>query len=92
VGRGDGDRAAKGGKGKGSKGGKGKGSKRKGAKGRAGEGSKGTGKAAKPSKSPKPKQRCCDSRPRCRRCPIRMLQEGTLPEGYRVHRRRLVRL
>jgi len=25
------------------------------------------------------------------RCPIRMLKEGTLPEGYAVHRRRLVR-
>jgi hypothetical protein len=43
-------------------------------------------------KALKPKKKCCQDRPRCRRCPIRMLKEGTLPEGYTVHRRRLVRL
>ncbi|MEZ5097285.1 MAG: hypothetical protein R2731_15030 [Nocardioides sp.] len=38
-----------------------------------------------------PKKKCCDDRPRCKRCPIRMLKEGTLPEGYTVKRRRLVK-
>jgi hypothetical protein len=40
----------------------------------------------------KPKAKCCTSKPRCRRCPIRMFSEGTLPEGFRVKRRRLVKL
>ena len=39
-----------------------------------------------------PKVECCASRPRCGRCPIRMLRDGRLPEGYAVRRRRLVRL
>ncbi|MFD1246228.1 hypothetical protein ACFQ3F_00365 [Nocardioides ginsengisoli] len=39
-----------------------------------------------------PKKECCSSRPRCRRCPIRMLKEGRLPAGYTVKRRRLVKL
>jgi hypothetical protein len=47
------------------------------------------GKSKKPLK---PKSKCCLDRPRCRRCPIRMLKDGTLPEGYTVHRRRLVRI
>ena len=38
----------------------------------------------------KPKSRCCVSKPRCTRCPLRMLAEGTLPEGYTVKKRRLV--
>ena len=38
-----------------------------------------------------PKKKCCLDRPRCTRCPIRMLKDGTLPAGYTVHRRRLVR-
>ena len=39
-----------------------------------------------------PKTECCVSRKRCERCPIRMLKEGTLPCGYTVHKRKLVRL
>lgn len=26
----------------------------------------------------KPKKKCCDDRPRCKRCPIRLLAEGKL--------------
>jgi hypothetical protein len=37
-----------------------------------------------------PKVECCVSTSRCSRCPIRMLKEGTLPDGYTVKRRRLV--
>ncbi|MBA3277647.1 MAG: hypothetical protein H0U22_02785 [Geodermatophilaceae bacterium] len=40
----------------------------------------------------KPKKRCCLSRPRCKRCPVRMLAEGRLPEGYTVKKRKLVKL
>jgi hypothetical protein len=39
-----------------------------------------------------PKQKCCVSKDRCRRCPIRMLKEGTLPEGYTVKKRKLVKV
>jgi hypothetical protein len=39
-----------------------------------------------------PKQKCCVSKDRCRRCPIRMLKEGTLPEGYTVRKRKLVKV
>jgi hypothetical protein len=39
-----------------------------------------------------PKTKCCVSATRCERCPIRMLKEGTLPSGYGVHKRQLVRL
>ena len=39
----------------------------------------------------KPKKKCCTDRPRCKRCPIRMLAEGTLPPGYAVHKRKLVK-
>ena len=39
----------------------------------------------------KPKKKCCEDRPRCKRCPIRMLAEGTLPPGYSVKKRRLVK-
>lgn len=38
----------------------------------------------------KPKAKCCVSKPRCKRCPLRMLAQGTLPEGYTVKKRRLV--
>ena len=40
----------------------------------------------------KPKSKCCVSKDRCKRCPIRMLKEGTLPEGYTVRKRKLVKL
>ena len=39
-----------------------------------------------------PKTKCCVSKSRCDRCPIRMLKEGDLPSGYGVHRRALVRV
>ncbi|HEX5860763.1 MAG TPA: hypothetical protein VFY58_02905 [Nocardioides sp.] len=39
-----------------------------------------------------PKQKCCVSKDRCKRCPIRMLKEGRLPEGYTVKKRKLVKV
>lgn len=39
-----------------------------------------------------PKLECCESTSKCGRCPLRMLKEGTLPRGYTVKRRKLVRL
>ncbi len=44
------------------------------------------------AKTRKPKRKCCDDRPRCTRCPLRMLKEGTLPPGYTVKKRRLVKV
>ena len=38
-----------------------------------------------------PKKKCCVSSTKCNRCPLRMLKEGTLPEGYTVHKRKLVK-
>jgi hypothetical protein len=43
-------------------------------------------------KAKKPKDKCCASKPRCGRCPIRMLKEGTLPDGYTVRKRKLVKV
>jgi hypothetical protein len=40
----------------------------------------------------KPKKKCCGSKPRCRRCPIRLLADGALPPGYTVRKRRLVKV
>ncbi len=40
----------------------------------------------------KPKKKCCLDKPRCTRCPIRMLKDGTLPAGYTVKKRKLVRV
>ena len=39
-----------------------------------------------------PKTECCVSRSKCGRCPLRMLKEGSLPEGYTVKKRKLVRV
>lgn len=39
-----------------------------------------------------PKRECCVAKTRCNRCPLRMLKEGTLPPGYTVKRRTLVRV
>lgn len=39
-----------------------------------------------------PKTECCESKKKCDRCPLRMLKDGTLPKGYTVKRRKLVRL
>ena len=43
-------------------------------------------------KTGKPKSKCCVSKCRCNRCPIRMLKEGTLPDGYTVKKRKLVKV
>ncbi|MDP3890093.1 hypothetical protein [Nocardioides sp.] len=43
-------------------------------------------------KAGKPKTKCCVSTTRCKRCPIRMLKEGTLPPGYTVKKRKLVKV
>lgn len=40
----------------------------------------------------KVKQTCCVSKKRCSSCPIRLLAEGRMPEGYTVHKRKLVTL
>jgi hypothetical protein len=58
--------------------------------------SKGKKKAGSKARSKKakglPKGKCCVSKDRCKRCPIRMLKEGTMPEGYTVKRRKLVKV
>ena len=40
----------------------------------------------------KPKSKCCVSKPRCKRCPIQMMKDGTLPPGYTVKKRKLVKV
>jgi hypothetical protein len=40
----------------------------------------------------RPKKKCCSDKPRCKRCPIRMLAAGALPDGYTVKNRRLVKV
>jgi hypothetical protein len=40
---------------------------------------------------PKPKKKCCVTKPRCTRCPLRLLAEGKLPPGYTVRKRKLVK-
>ena len=50
-------------------------------------------KAAKAGKVAKlPKKKCCVSATKCTRCPLRMLKEGTLPPGYTVKKRKLVKV
>lgn len=39
-----------------------------------------------------PKVECCVSASTCGRCPLRMLKEGSLPDGLTVKKRRLVTL
>jgi len=39
-----------------------------------------------------PKTESCVSKKRCDRCPLRMLKDGTLPAGYTVRKRKLVRV
>jgi len=39
-----------------------------------------------------PKKKCCVSKPRCKRCPIQMMKDGKLPEGYTVKKRKLVKV
>jgi len=50
----------------------------------------GKGKGGKVAKLPK--KECCVSKSKCNRCPLRMLKEGTLPSGYTVHKRKLVKV
>jgi hypothetical protein len=47
------------------------------------------GKKAKGAKK-LPKTKCCVSKSKCGRCPLRMLKDGTLPSGYTVKKRELV--
>jgi hypothetical protein len=49
------------------------------------------GKTKALKKKRMPKSKCCVSKDRCKRCPIRMLKEGTLPDGYTVKKRKLVK-
>ena len=48
-------------------------------------------KKRKSAKVRRPKKECCISKPKCGRCPLRMMVEGTLPDGYTVKRRKLVK-
>jgi hypothetical protein len=32
------------------------------------------------------------SKPRCKRCPLRLMAEGKLPDGYTVKKRKLVKV
>ncbi|GAB3196487.1 hypothetical protein GCM10027062_05840 [Nocardioides hungaricus] len=50
------------------------------------------GKKRKQPRAKLPKTKCCESKSRCGRCPIRMLKDGALPAGYTVRKRELVRL
>jgi hypothetical protein len=49
-------------------------------------------KKSRAKKAKLPKTKCCVSSSKCGRCPLRMLKNGTLPEGYTVRKRELVRL
>ncbi|WP_203338171.1 hypothetical protein [Nocardioides limicola] len=48
--------------------------------------------AKKKTNAVQPKVKCCVSKSRCKRCPIRLLKEGNLPDGYTVKKRALVRV
>jgi hypothetical protein len=39
---------------------------------------KGKKKKGKGGKALRPKKKCCKSKPRCRRCPVRLKKEGLL--------------
>jgi hypothetical protein len=45
-----------------------------------------------PKSAKMPKKKCCSDKPACKRCPLRMMKEGTLPEGYTVKKRKLVKV
>ena len=49
-------------------------------------------KAGKAKVAKLPKKKCCVSTTKCNRCPLRMLKEGTLPSGYTVKKRKLVKV
>lgn len=55
-----------------------------------------SGKKSKDVKASKavgklPKSECCVSKDKCKRCPLVALKQGTLPPGYTVKKRRLVK-
>ncbi len=52
----------------------------------------GKGKSKSDKVAKLPKKECCVSKTKCNRCPLRMLQEGTLPPGYTVKKRKLVKV
>ena len=39
-----------------------------------------------------PKKKCCSDKPACKRCPLQMMKKGTLPDGYTVKKRKLVKI
>ena len=49
-------------------------------------------KADEIGKSCLPKKKCCISKDKCKRCPLLALKRGTLPEGYTVKKRKLVKV
>ncbi|MBF4764963.1 hypothetical protein ISU07_17660 [Nocardioides islandensis] len=49
-------------------------------------------KGKKGKKACLPKKKCCVSKDKCRRCPLLALKRGTLPTGYTVKKRKLVKL
>ena len=46
----------------------------------------------KRAKGKLPKKKCCVSKDKCRRCPLLALKRGTLPAGYTVKKRKLVKI
>jgi hypothetical protein len=46
----------------------------------------------KAGKAKLPKSKCCVSKDKCRRCPLLALKRGTLPDGYTVKKRKLVKV
>jgi len=55
-------------------------------------GKKDKAKKAKKAGACLPKKKCCVSKDTCKRCPLLALRRGTLPDGYTVKRRKLVKL
>jgi hypothetical protein len=53
---------------------------------------KGGKKKAAKAKVCLPKKKCCVSKDKCKRCPLLALKRGTLPDGYTVKKRKLVKL
>ncbi|KAA1420826.1 hypothetical protein F0U44_00275 [Nocardioides humilatus] len=48
------------------------------------------GKSKKSKACKVPKTECCISKSKCGRCPLRMLKEGTMPDGFTVKKRVVV--
>lgn len=45
----------------------------------------------KSGKQKLPKSECCVSKDKCKRCPLLALKQGTLPPGYTVRKRKLIK-